>query len=91
MFLEKNPNGIWYCRFKQDGRWVRPSLRTNNKRLAQRNLAKLSRSARKVERLAEAVKHWLTEQGRRDITKDHPYDLLIIGRELTSAFGRMCR
>jgi integrase len=89
MHLEKKANGIWYCRFKQDGRWVRRSLRTNNKRQAQRNLANLDLSERKQERLAGAVERWLTEQERRGITENHRNDLLLIGRELTSAFGAL--
>jgi hypothetical protein len=89
MHLEKNRNGICYCRFNQDGRWIRRSLRTNNKRQAQRNLANLGLSGQKQERLAGAVECWLTEQERRDITENHLNGLLLIGRELTSAFGAL--
>ena len=89
MHLEQTSSGVWYARIKLDGRWTRRSLKTTNKREAQRNLAKLDLSERKQERLAGAVERWLTEQERRDITENHLNDLLLIGRELTSAFGAL--
>ena len=87
MHLEKNPNGTWYCRFKRDGRWLRRSLRTTNKREALRNLAKLDLSDAGPERLARAVERWLAEQERRTLTDRHLTDLRLIARELRSSFG----
>ena len=89
MRLEKNPNGIWYCRFKQGGRWLRISLRTSNKRQAQHKLSKLDLVETRREHLAKAAQRWLKEQETRSITEKHLRDLQRIAEELTTAFGRL--
>ena len=87
MYLEKRPNKIWYCRFKQEGAWKRRSLRTQNRREAQQRLAELDFTGSKQERLPQAIKRWLREQELRDLTPRHFSDLKLIGRELIAAFG----
>ena len=87
MYLEKRPNKVWYCRFKRDNIWDRRSLRTTNKREAQRRMAQLKPTGQEKERLEKAVKRWLKEQENRDITDKHFSDLRLIGRELSAAFG----
>ena len=82
MHLEKNPNGIWYCRFKQNERWLRTSLRTSNKRQAQRKLSNLDLGVTQRERLAEASQRWLREQETRFITEKHLRDLRHIAVEI---------
>ena len=87
MYLEKRPNGVWYCRFKQEGVWKRRSLKTQNKRQAQHQLAQLDLSGIQQECLSQAVQCWLREQELRDLTPRHFSDLKLIGRELIGAFG----
>ena len=87
MHLEKNPNGNWYCRYKQNGRWLRASLRTKSKRQAQHRLNDLDLSGGKTERLAQAVLRWLKEQETRHITEKHYVDLRHTATELSKAFG----
>jgi integrase len=87
MHLEKNPNGNWYCRYKQNGRWLRTSLRTKSKRQAQHRLNDLDLSSPKTERLAQAVLRWLKEQETRDISPKHYVDLRHAATELSKAFG----
>ena len=87
MHLEKNPNGIWYCRFKQNERWLRTSLRTSNKRQAQRKLSNLDLGLTQRERLAEASQRWLREQETRSITEKHLRDIRRISVELNTTFG----
>jgi len=89
MHLEKNPNGIWYCRFKQNERWLRTSLRTSNKRQAQRKLSNLDLGVTRRERLAEASQRWLREQETRSITEKHLRDIRRISVELNTAFGTL--
>lgn len=87
MHLEKNPNGIWYCRFKQNDRWLRVSLRTRNKREAKRKLSNLDLVITRRESLSEATQRWLREQETRSLTDNHLRDLRNITKELISTFG----
>ena len=87
MHLERKENGVWCARIKLEGRWTRRSLRTKNKREAQRRLTKLNLNEEKHESVQRAVKRWLKEQEYRDLTDGHFSDLRLIGRELTRAFG----
>jgi integrase len=87
MQLEKNPNGIWYCRYKLDGRRLRRSLKTKSKREAQQRLASLDLEATKQECLGQAVQRWLFQQESRTLTDKHLRDLERIAEELTAQFG----
>lgn len=63
LHLWKNPRGIWYLVWQEDGEPKRQSLRTRNKAAAERELRKLSaKSGRKSnapETLAAAARAWL--------------------------------
>lgn len=89
MHLEKKANGVWVVRVKLDGRWTRRSLRTTNKREAQRNLAKLDLGEQKQERLAGAVERWLIEQEGRTLTDKHLRDLQLAAQDLATKFGAL--
>lgn len=87
MHLERKENRVWCVRIKLEGRWTRRSLRTKNKREAQRRMTQLDLTGQVQERLEKAVKRWLKEQENRDLTDRHFSDLRLIGRELSEAFG----
>ena len=89
MHLERTSSGVWYARIKLNGRWTRRSLKTTNKREAQRNLAKLDLSEQKQERLAGAVKRWLREQEQRPLTEKHLAEVRRTMRELVADFGAL--
>jgi integrase len=89
MHLERTSSGVWYARIKLNGRWTRRSLKTTNKREAQRNLAKLDLSGQKQERLAGAVKRWLREQEQRPLTEKHLAEVRRTMRELVADFGAL--
>jgi integrase len=60
-----SPNGVYYARFKVDGKEIRQSLGTTDRDLAKRNLAKLKEDQREIDRsqgkltLRELCDRWL--------------------------------
>ena len=60
-----SPNGVYYARIKVDGKEIRQSLGTTDRKLANRNLAKLKQDQRQIDRsqgkltLRELCDRWL--------------------------------
>ena len=60
-----SPNGVYYARIKVDGKEIRQSLGTTDRQLANRNLAKLKKDQRQIDRsqgkltLCELCDRWL--------------------------------
>src|SRR5262249_15552962 len=70
-----SPNGVYYARIKVDGKEIRQSLGTTDRKLANRTLAKLKQDQRQIDRsqgkltLRELCDRWLkTIQGSKPKT-----------------------